>query len=264
MENDLRNEGMWEEINHNRNFMKCPDLDVELHSDQDKKMPQPPLNIAAKGEVIELPTQLEMEIINPSYTSLLDSRRSERFYDKKAYLAQNQLAYLLWSIQGIQEIRGEGYASLRPVPSGGARHPFELYFFARAVEGLRQGIYHYLPQEHIGEKRSTIEFHGEIVDYKERVTRMLAGQKWAAAAQIVLFFSCVPYRGEWRYNTFAHRVMLIDLGHAGQNAMLSAAALGLESCCIAAYDQVQCDEALGLDGYEEYTVYACAVGKPRH
>jgi nitroreductase len=42
--------------------------------------------------------------------------------------------------------------------------------------------------------------------------------------------------------------------------MLSAAALGLGSCCIAAYDQKLCDEALGLDGIGEYTVYAIPVG----
>jgi nitroreductase len=58
----------------------------------------------------------------------------------------------------------------------------------------------------------------------------------------------------------AHRVMLIDLGHLGQNVMLSAAGLGLGSCCMAAYDQTLCDETLGLDGLTEYTVYAISVG----
>ncbi|MCL2461352.1 MAG: SagB/ThcOx family dehydrogenase, partial [Defluviitaleaceae bacterium] len=218
---------------------------------------------AAKGPVVELPAGFETEITCPSYAGLLDARRSERVYDAKTPMTQKQLAFLLWSVQGVQDIRGANYAAMRPVPSGGARHPFELYFTARNVEGLGQGIYHYLPLEHVGEKRAAVEFIGRLDDYGAAVTEMLAGQKWALNAQIVVFFSCAAYRAEWRYSALAHRVVLIDLGHAGQNLMLSATALGLGSCCMAAFDQAFCDKTLGLDGFEEYTVYACAVGKPR-
>ena len=92
---------------------------------------------------------------------------------------------------------------------------------------------------------------------------MLAGQRWASHAPVVVFYSCVAYRAEWRYCTMAHRVVLIDLGHVGQNFMLSAATMGLGSCCMAAFNQKLCDEAFGFDGYEEYTVYACSLGKTR-
>jgi nitroreductase len=54
--------------------------------------------------------------------------------------------------------------------------------------------------------------------------------------------------------------MLIDLGHIGQNIMLSASAVGLGSCCYAAYDQDLCDKMLCIDGKEEFTVYVCTVG----
>jgi SagB-type dehydrogenase family enzyme len=260
---DIRNEGLWEGIKHSRDFMKCPNLIDGQKSDQGKKLPQPPLGFTVDGEVMDLPPDFEREVLFPSYTSLLDSRRSERIYDEKASMTQGQLAFLLWSVQGIQGIRGDNYATLRPVPSGGARHAFELYFAVRAVDGLKQGIYHYLPLKHIGEKRVSVRFKSELDDYEDKITEMLAGQKWAANAPVVVFLSCAAYRGEWRYSTAAHRVMLIDLGHAGQNLMLSASAMGLGSCCIAAYDQNICDKTLGLDGDEEFTVYACAVGKPR-
>jgi SagB-type dehydrogenase family enzyme len=89
---------------------------------------------------------------------------------------------------------------------------------------------------------------------------MFAGQSWAEKSSFILLFTCLPYRGEWRYRQMAHRVMLIDAGHAGQNAMLSASALGLGSCCLAAYDAAKCDQALGVDGTDEYTVYAVTAG----
>ena len=259
MGNDIRNRDMWEEIQRCRNFMKCTFSDNDPPSDQDKKLPQPPLGNAAKGEVIELPMGIEAAIVHPSYAELLDIRRSERVFGKEA-MTREQLAFILWSIQGVQFIRGANYATMRPAPSGGARHPFEIYAAIRDVAGMKPGVYHYLPLEHIGEKKVALEFHRELPDYEVNITDMLSGQKWAATAQAVIFFSCVAYRGEWRYSKFAHRVMLIDLGHAGQNLMLSAAATGLGSCCIAAYDQDVCDKTLGLDGFEEYTVYACAVG----
>jgi len=265
MNDDVRNEGMWGEIDRNRDYMKCPDFSVIMpNTDQEKKLPQPPLAKDGKGEIIRLQDDFEGVIINGSYTDLLDIRRSERVYDRKTPLSQSQLAFLLWSIQGVQSIRGANYAALRPAPSGGARHPFEAYFIARDVEGLGKGIYHYLPLEHVGEKHVAIEFIGELPDREKRVTEMLAGQKWAALAPVVVFLSCIAYRAEWRYSSMAHRVVLIDLGHVGQNLMLSASAMGLGSCCMAAYDQGACDKVLGLDGYEEYTVYACAVGKTRH
>jgi len=147
------------------------------------------------------------------------------------------------------------------VPSGGARHPFELYVSVRDVHGLEPGLYRYAPLLHIGEKRVSIEFLKAFDDYEAQITQMLAGQSFAAKAAAVLFISCIPYRSEWRYVEAGHRIMLIDIGHIGQNAMLSAAALGLGSCCFGAYDQRACDETLGFDGTNEYTVYAVSVGE---
>ena len=264
MVNDKRNEGMWDEIRKNREFMKCPDFFVKMPvSDQSKKLPQPALCLDPRGAVLEISSNFDSILSYPLYSDLLDLRRSVRVYDKKTPMTQDQLAYLLWSSQGIQEVHGDNYATLRPAPSGGARHPFETYFAARNVEGLQPGLYHYLPLEHIGEKRVSVEFLREIDDYDNLISGALAGQKWAAAASVVVFLSFVAYRSEWRYIDMAHRVALIDLGHVGQNLMLSAAAMGLGSCCMAAYNQKLCDETLGLDGFEEYTTYACAVGKPK-
>ncbi|MCL2497860.1 MAG: SagB/ThcOx family dehydrogenase, partial [Symbiobacteriaceae bacterium] len=122
------------------------------------------------------------------------------------------------------------------------------------------GVYHYLPQEHVGVKGAAVELVKPLDNIPETVTKMLAGQSWGGKAQVILFFTCIPYRAEWRYSETAHRVILIDLGHAGQHVMLSATALGLGSCCLAAYDVEYCDEVLGVDGEEEFTIYAIPVG----
>jgi len=225
-------------------------------SDQSKGVDNPPFSNDIKGEVILLPS-FDDVLATPDYMQLLDTRRSLRSYSDKP-MTQAQLAFMLWSTQGVQHQRG--VSTIRTVPSGGARHPFETYIAIQAVEGLEPGLYRYLPMENVGAKAAKIEHMGPIENYKETITAMLANQAWAAKAPIILFYTCVPYRAEWRYVHAAHRVVLIDLGHLGQNAMLSAVALGLGSCCMAAYDQQLCDEALGLDGLNEYTVYAVSVG----
>ena len=242
----------------NRKFMHCPVLrNMMGESDQSRGIDPPPLTNPISGDVIHLPA-FEDALTTPDYMKILDTRRSVRNYTGAA-MTQAQLAFMLWSTQGVQGPRG--VSTLRTVPSGGARHPFETYIAVQAVEGLKPGLYRYLPMENIGVKKAAIEWLGPIENYPEKITSMLVGQAWAAKAPIVLFYTCVPYRAEWRYIHAAHRVVLIDLGHLGQNVMLSAVALGLGSCCMAAYDQEVCDNVFGVDGHDEYTVYAVSVGE---
>jgi len=252
-------------LEKNRNFMKCPSFKDEMaKSDQQNGVTPPPVNIAPRGgEKITLDVPVGTAS-NDSYTNLLDIRRSVRVYDDQKPMTQAQLAYMCHTALSIQEFRGvENYATLRPAPSGGARHPFELYVAIQNVEGVAPGIYHYLPLENVGKPAVTLERIGDIADHKSTVVDMVVGQKWAENASVTFFITCVAYRAEWRYRELAHRVILIDLGHVGQNMMLSAAALGLGSCCLAAYSQEDCDRVLMLDGVDEYTVYGVTVGWPK-
>ena len=245
-------------IENNRKFMHCPTFgSVMGKSDQSKGIDPPPFSKLVTGDMFTLSFPDDV-MATPDYMKLLDDRRSLRNYSGAA-MTQAQLAFMLWSTQGVQSMRGE-VATFRTVPSGGARHPFETYIAVQAVEGLEPGLYRYLPMENVGSKKVKIERLCAIDDYANKITAMVAGQAWAAKAPVILYYSCVAYRAEWRYHEAAHRVVLIDLGHVGQNAMLSAEALGLGSCCMAAYDQKLCDEFLGVDGYDEYTVYAISVG----
>ena len=243
----------------NRKFMQCPSFkNVMFESDQTKGIDPPPFSKPITGELVTLPS-FDDVITTPDYMQLVETRRSLRDYSGKA-MTQAELAFMLWSAQGVLSYRGGNVATLRTVPSGGARHPFETYIAVQAVEGLEPGLYRYLPMENVGEKIVTVERLGSIQDHTNTITSMLAGQAWAAKAPVVLVYTCVAYRAEWRYSSAAHRVVLIDLGHLGQNVMLSAVALGLGSCCMAAYDQQLCDRLVGVDGLNEYTVYAISVG----
>lgn len=229
----------------------------DFESDQDLKRPQPPLcKAAVREERIALPLDFDGLLSKCELTEVIRDRRSSRVFTGET-ISLRQLSYMLWATQGVKSIRGKSYATIRTVPCGGARHEFETYLAVRNVEGLAPGAYHYLPMEH------ALEFLHEIDDADTAVSESLCWQRWAAKASVVFYWSMVPYRAEWRYGIYAHRVALIDTGHIGQNLYLACTGLGLGTCAIAAFDHERCCKLFGLDENEEYIVYASPVGSVR-
>ena len=95
----------------------------------------------------ELPldfTGLEYE---KDFLKVINTRSSHRVFSELP-MDLLQLSYLWWCIQGVKEIRGNSYATLRTVPCGRARHQFETYLAIPNIEGLEDGLYHYLPLGH--------------------------------------------------------------------------------------------------------------------
>ena len=179
---------------------------------------------------------------------LLNNRKSRRKYTEEP-LAIEELSYLLWAIEGVKENRGK--FSFRTTPSGGARHPLDVYIFAHKVEGLNVGLYRYLPVEH----ELVLERQG---DDSVALDEALNGQFWNAAC--VVMWAAVPYRSEWRYGKAAYKLVALDTGHSCQNLYLACESLGLGTCAIGAYDQERLDAYLGLDGEEMFAIYAAPVG----
>lgn len=255
---------IWEITQRGRDFLKSRDtMEMERNglegyqTDQELKRPQPPLVKAPMaGNPIDLPRDFENLDMEDNLVQLLLKRKSSRVYTQED-MSLLQLSFLLWATQGVKDIRGKSYATLRTVPAGGARHPFETYLLVRQVEGLVPGMYHYLPMTHQLELLSAQEDPQALLDFAEE---SLCGQRWAAKANVVFYWGFVPYRSEWRYGIFAHKLIMADMGHVGENLYLACAALGLGTCGIGAYDQALCDKAFQLDGEEEYTVYTQTVG----
>ncbi len=226
----------------------------DYYTDQELKKPQPPLTKAPMSDrAIDLPLDFEGIEKETDYLKIVNSRSSHRVYTEEK-ISLKQLSYLLWTCQGVKEIRGKSYATLRTVPCGGARHQFEIYMTIRKVEGLEDGLYHYLPMGH------KIEFLKKIDDLKDFIGTSLEGQVWAAKANVVFYFAIDFYRVEWRYGIYAHNVAQIDAGYISENIYLSSTALGLGGCAIGSVNGKYCDEIFGLDGENETVMFAHPVG----
>lgn len=231
-------------------------------TDQQQKLPPPaPVKQGTKPVILPLPLDFEEAVHDKSLLTLLKERESLRVYQEEP-LSQKELSFLLWATQGIRRYAGKTQQiTFRNVPSAGSRHPFETYLFLNKVEGIRPGIYHYLPDSH------SLELWEDRADYQEELAEALCGQTFASHAPVTFVWSAIPYRTEWRYGRKAHKYMLIDAGHVCENLYLACEAVGCGACAIGAYDQDQMDELLGFAGGPsaeqdcEFVVYVAAVGK---
>ena len=244
-----------EKFIRSRDFMKST-FGEDFESDQQKLLPQPPLQkpYDIDSQLIDLPKVHKNIITKPDIYDCIIDRKSHREYKNDA-LTIEELSYLLWMTQGVKEIRGDNYAAIRPVPSAGARHPFETYLSINNVDKLKKGIYRYLALEH------KLILLKEEDDLYTKLTNATNGQRFAGSAPVNFIWTCIPYRGEWRYTDRAYKVMLIDAGHIGHALYIACETIRLGTCAIAAYDQQLMDELIEVDGEDEFVVYMSPVGK---
>lgn len=230
----------------------------DYESDQKRLKPQPPLvKAAVSDQIFELPKNFEALSMKTDFVRILYDRRSNRVFTNE-HMDLLTLSFLLWAQQGVKGIRGKNYATLRTVPSAGARHAFECYFLVLNVDGLKPGMYHYLPMEHKIELLK--EANLDDTDLMDQVTKSVSGQKWALKANVIFYYSVVPYRCEWRYSYNAQRVMMIDAGHVTENLYLACSALGAGTCAIAAIGHEAASGLFDLDEEEETIFYCAPVG----
>jgi SagB-type dehydrogenase family enzyme len=255
----ISEEKIRKKIQEGRDFLKYDDDPAwdDYMTDQELHKPQPPLVKAPmRKERINLPADFENLAIENDFLKVINSRRSHRIYSEEK-MNLRQLSYLLWCAQGIESIRGKSYATLRTVPCGGARHEFECYLIIQHVEGLKNGLYHYLPWYH------ALELLQEKEDLKEEIDHALDEQTWADKANVIFLFSYICYRAEWRYGIDAARMVMADAGHIGENLYLACTSIHLGGCGIGSIDEKYCDQLFELDGKEEFMIYAMSAGTIR-
>jgi len=226
------------------------------HTPQSRGVAPPPVQkkpALDETVLIPLPRKEEWHIPVCDLSDAIARRESRRRF-LPTPLTLDELAFLLWSTQGVRSRLHES-AVLRTVPSAGCRHPFETYLAVMRIETLSPGIYRYLPLDH------ALVLEQICAGLTERLTAATRGQRFAGEAAVTFIWSAIPARSEWRYAEASYKVIAIDVGHVCQNLYLSCVAIGAGTCAIAAYNQDLVDELIGVDGSEEFSVYLAPVGK---
>jgi SagB-type dehydrogenase family enzyme len=216
-----------------------------------EELPSGPASTEAQdgisGDSVSLP---EPRLRGPlSVEEALAQRRSVREY-ADAPLTVDQLSQLLWSAQGITERK----YGLRTAPSAGALYPLEVYVAVEHVDGLRTGVYRYVPRQH----RLEIVLDRSV---RAQLCRDALSQSAVADAPVTLAFAAVFARTTRKYGERGRRYVYMEVGHAAENVYLQAVALGLGTVAIGAFDDGSVKRTLGMRGDEE-PLYLMPVGRP--
>ena len=171
-------------------------------------------------------------------------RRSVRNFTSSR-LTDQQISQLLFAAQGITDT-SRGF---RAAPSAGATYPLTCYLVTQ------EGVFRYLPEKHALEsvkKGNQLQKLGEAA----------WGQSCVSSAPAVVVITAVFDQTTNRYGERGHRYVHMEVGHAAQNVHLQAAAMGLGSVPVGAFDDSAMAKALGC-GDKEKVLYLVPVGVPK-
>jgi SagB-type dehydrogenase family enzyme len=174
----------------------------------------------------------------------LGRRRSRREFAAKV-LDWTGIGQLLWAAQGVSD----GAGRLRTAPSAGALHPLEI------DAAVASGLYRYRPVSHTLMQR-------DARDVRFGLARAAVGESWLAGAPCVFCISGVPSRTTGQHGNRGARYVQMEAGHAAQNLLLAAVALGLDGVPVGAFSDEDLAGALQL-APGEVPLYLIPVGWPR-
>ena len=174
-------------------------------------------------------------------------RRSVREY-AEAPVTLEKVSQLLWAAQGQTSEWGG-----RTAPSAGALYPLETYLVVGSVSDLEQGVYRYRPGEHdllkVGDG-----------DRRALLAEAALGQEWVEEGAAAIVLAAVYERTTGKYGELGIEYVHMEAGHAAENLLLQATALGLGSVPVTGFHRDDAREVLGLPEDVE-PLYIVPVGR---
>jgi len=202
---------------------------------------KPDLDRGVSAERVTLPVAAHSGRMSLEET--LVRRRSVREFAAKP-LTDQQLAQLLWAIQGVTHPEG-----LRTAPSAGALYPLEVYV------ATASGFFRYDPRRHELQRRSDRDFRRDLY-------RASLEQESVRQAPAVFVLAAVYERTALKYGPVrSPRYVHLEAGHAAQNLLLQAVALGLGGVPIGAFYDAEVQRVCSLPAREQ-PIYLLPVGQP--
>ena len=204
----------------------------------------------ARG-LIALP-QVDME--SSELFAVIFNRRSHRSFAEQP-LQLDHLGAILWAGLGITVDGISG--PTRAAPSAGATDPLRILVIARDVSDLKAGIYRYNVRDHVLEPLAMGVFNDDTAS-------AALGQAAVRDAPAIVVLGAQYSATTARYGERGVRYVHIEAGHAGQNMVLAAQALGLGSVVIGAFHDEQLNELLAdAAGADEQPLLLLPLGYRR-
>lgn len=190
------------------------------------------------------------------FTEVLERRRTV-YRLGASPITRAELGELLFRSARLAEVRTspEGELSLRPYPSGGARHALELYPVVQACAGVPAGLYHYGPDEHRLERLS-----GETEETRALLSHASLSAGEPGDLQVLIVIAARFARATWKYEGIAYALLLKEVGALLQTMYLVATAMNLAPCALGIGDADLFARAAGTEYYAETSVGEFLIG----
>ncbi len=218
------------------------------------RAPMPPqFKKTRGGHVVRL---RHHEVPADAFFETLQARRTHRAFGRGKVSLENvsKLLKTTWGVQGYFEPSVFGKLPYKTSPSGGARHPGEVYLMALRVDGLARGMYHYQSRDNC-----LARLPAKVSPRK--ISAYCADQPYFSGAAAVFIMTAIFARTMWKYGRArAYRVVLLETGHLCQTFCLTATRLGLAPFSTAALKDSLIERDLGIDGISESVLYVAGVG----
>ena len=192
---------------------------------------------------------------------ILLHRYTGRNFDSEAVLPLAVLTRMLQRTFGAHDQRmmaPDAWVLKKTVPSAGGLHPIEAYVLVQRVEGVPAGLYHYHPVKHTLTplKYLTAGQAGALA------LQAVADQDWFADAPVMVVLAARVERNFWKYrnHTKAYRALMLDAGHLSQTWYLLAGEAGMPAFITAAINEVDLEQAFGLDPLRDAVIAVCGCG----
>lgn len=241
---------------HSESGMQFPTFDELLEVYGQPPEPAPAITRAGQGAAFALPAPPA-----DALDDVLLRRYTGRNFDTTAELPLPVAARLLQRTFGAQDQRmmaPDAWVLKKTSPSAGGLHPCEAYVLAQRIEGVAPGLYHYHATAHVLEPLQAL-----AAEQAHRLAALaVADQQWFADAPFMVVVAARVARNFWKYRNHAKalRAVLLDAGHLSQTLYLLATEAGMAGFVTAAINEVELEQALGLDPLADMVVAVCGCG----
>ncbi|GAP64854.1 hypothetical protein MBSD_n0136 [Mizugakiibacter sediminis] len=193
--------------------------------------------------------------------ALLASRVTCRNFDRTRAVTLAEFGtclYRAFGARAVSEIAPDIRILKKGSPSAGGLHVTEAYVLVQQVEGIAPGLYHYHPVDHALEPIEALA--PDAAAYCAR--RFVAAQAYYAEAHVQVILASRFRRNFWKYRNHAkaYRAVILDAGHLSQTLYLAATELRLGAFITAAINEVDIEQAFGLEPMEEGPLAVCGFG----
>ncbi|MBJ8030989.1 SagB/ThcOx family dehydrogenase [Bacillus cereus group sp. N21] len=204
----------------------------------------------------EIPLPLPNFNLSGDFLNTLLKRQTVRSFSDDPITVQelSTILYLVWGAHSCKRDIGIGKNLFKTSPSGGARHPIEVYPYIFNVKGIKKGLYHYNVKNHSLDIVRQEDISSTVID-------MAAGQEYVKGAAVLFFYTACLERPMWKYKSpRVYRIVMMDVGHLSQTFYLVASWLQLGAFFTAHANDELVEEILELNKESEIVCGISGIG----